>query len=234
MFSRTRTIVPAAALLTGGLICAGCSTSADKEKEAQATVEALPSLPQADIANLKPVSDQQQLATSESLRIAPAPPPEGAAHPNCAADEIESDYTAKVSYPVTVCSVLSVVVGTITTTVGTTQPTHKLEASVLSPEQLAALGVAQPAGQVFWCRQSKGPWQGSLTSDHTCSGTCDLQNVLTLTNTPNVITFHWTGSIQVHPGLNFDFVGAPKLVDTANLGKCHPQNEKPGATGKGK
>jgi hypothetical protein len=233
MFHQTRHIVPAFVMLAGGLIYTGCSSGGNKESMSRATVEALPSLPQADIAKLQPVPDQQQLATSEIKRAVPQPSPEeDVAHPNCAADEIEFDYTAKVSYPVTVCTSLDVVVGVFSG--GPITPTHKLEASALSPEQLAAFGSTTPKETIFWCHQSKGPWQATLNSDHACSGTCDTQNVLTLTNTPNIITFHWTGAINPPPSIfNFQYVGQPKLVDKADLGKCHPQNEKPGADRKG-
>jgi hypothetical protein len=223
MASKTHHFVPALVLMAGGILWIGCNSN-DNSKNAAATAAALPPLPQEDIALLRPVLDQQMLATRNIHVDVQPPPPEGAAHPNCTADDVETDYSAQVSYPVTVCTSLGVVVGTLGGV--NAPPTHKLEASALTPAQLAAFGTTTPQETIFWCRQSKGPWQGFLTTEHACSGTCNAQNTLTLTNTPNTITFHWQGSVEAHPN-QFSFVGIPKLEGTVDWGKCHPENITP-------
>ena len=223
MFRKTQHVVTALALALGSPFWIGCS--GDKDKDQAATAASLPALSQDDVAKLKPVPHQQLLATSE-VQLAPnAAPDDGIAHPDCAADDIETDYSAEVLYPITVCTVLSGGIGVFTP--GDATPTHKLDPSALSSEQQAAFSNPQT---IYWCRQSKGPWQGQLSSEHGCAGTCNTQNRLTLTNTPNLVVFSWVGAITAHPTA-FQFDGNPKMLGTVDFGRCHPENAKPSGAG---
>ena len=209
--------------------CLGCGRSAvdrvrSKKPSEQEVTASLPELPQADLAKLKQVPRTQILATSEVQLPAPAPPEsESAVHPNCAADASEIDYSAEVNYPITVCNPPNgVPVGTIP---GPSAPTHKLDSSKLSAEQKAVAGQSATA-QLWWCHQHNGPWQAYLSSVRGCSGVCGPQNVLTLTNAPNLVTFHWAGSPgEVPPGAPFTYASKPAaLGPPIDEGRCHAQN----------
>ena len=228
MVRKTSHVIALFMLVLSSLFWIGCTGDQDKDLHAKAA--SLPVLPQEDVAKLKPVPREQMLATSEVHLASDVAPDGGIAHPNCTTDEVETDYSAEVFYPMTVCTVLSGGIGKFTS--GDAAPTHKLDYAALSPEQQAAFGNPQPLpGTIYWCRQSKGPWQGALSSDHLCSGTCDTQNRLTLTNAPNLVIFTWTGEIQNHPSY-FEFDGALKLLGTAILDRCHPDTQPHAAMNK--
>jgi hypothetical protein len=216
-------VIAASVLALGSLFWIGCN--GDKEKEQPVNVSSLPDLPQEDAAKLKAVPDQPMLATSEVHLLPNALPDNAAVHPNCAAHDVETDYNAKVSYPITVCTFpVGVPTGTGVFSPNFGAPTNKLENAKLSAEQR---GAVPSSPELFWCRTSRGPWQGYLRSEHGCAGTCDTQNKLTLTNTPNLVEFDWVGLVTSHPP-GFDFVGKLDLIGTVDNGPCHPQNALPG------
>jgi len=218
MFRKIYPHVVTASMLAFGSVVFWIGCQSDKDKE-QATTASLPALPQEDVAKLKVVPDQQMLATSE-VHLIPNAVPDNAVHPNCAAHDVEIDYGAKVSYPITVCRFPVVGTGTGVFSPGSGEPTHKLESGRLSAEQRAGL---QQTPELFWCSTSKGPWQGYLRSEHGCSGTCDTQNKLTLTNVPYLVEFDWIGAITSHPP-SFEFVGKLEGLGTVDNGPCHPEN----------
>jgi hypothetical protein len=199
-----------------------CWHLADKDKEQSINVALLPDLPQEDAAKLKAVPDQQILATSE-IHLLPNAVPDNAVHPNCTAHDVEMDYNAKVSYPITICTFpVGAPVGTIGSPSFAT-PTNKLDNSRLSAEQRGALSTSNG---VFGCVKRNGPWQGYLRSEHGSAGTCDAQNKLTLTNVPNLVEFEWIGAVTNHPA-SFEFVGRLEPIGTVDNGPCHPENALP-------
>jgi len=230
MFRKIGHVLTSLALLSGALFWSGCT---DKERDTAAVSASLPALPQEEIAKLKPVPNRQMLATSE-VKMAPnAAPAEGFVHPNCAADDIETDYSAEVLYAVTVCTPIIVVSGGTGVfspgEMGPVQPTHKVDFSALSAEQQGAFTDPKGSnGTIYWCKQKKGPWQGHLSSEHACIGLCSTQNTLTLTNTPNLVTFQWVGSVQDHPTA-FEYQGKLTSLGTVDWGRCHPDNARPHA-----
>jgi hypothetical protein len=210
-------IVATVALALSGLSLVGCGAKTKSEQEITAS---LPDLPQTEVAKMKPVPHTQMLATSEVQRLT-GPPPEPAVHPDCAANAIESDCSAEVSYPITVCTFPS---GVITGTFpgGPLEPTQKLDITRLSAEQKAVAG--QSTQSVFWCKVHTGPWQAFLSSTKGCGGTCATDNILTLTSAPNLVVFQWYGSIiDDHPQV-FQYVGKLNLLGTTNVDKCHAEN----------
>jgi len=242
MLSRTCHVVPALVLLASGFLGIGCNSgSSDNSKNAAnaaATVAALPALPQEDAALLRPVLDQQGVLATREIHLDVQPPPEGPAQRSCTADDVETEYSVAVLHPVTFCTTQSPADGNLTTqgeVNGNLQKvhgpaTHKLEISALSPAQLAAFGGTAPTAALS-CHQSKGPWQGMLTSGQACSGTCIPQNTLTLTNTPNTITFHWEGTIDAHPSV-FQFQGVPTPEGTVDWSRCENVKSKTAQKGK--
>jgi hypothetical protein len=228
MFPKAHHVLTVFVPVLGSLRAIGCR----REKDQSAMTAPLPALPQADVAKLKPVEGRQMLATGE-VQIAPnAAPDEEAVHPDCAADEIETDYSVKVLYPVTVCQ--NIGGGGFGTSVpDDAAPNYKVDRSALSSEQQSAFANPQASPAVYVCYQSKGPWQGSLASVHACAGTCNTQNRLTLTNTPNQIIFTWVGAVLTHPSY-FQFDGKLTLLGTVDYGRCHPENIRSRATGRKK
>jgi len=214
---------PAATTVVLALAALSWIACGQKKPTEQETTAALPDLPQTEIAKLMPVPHSQMLATSE-VQQPPTAPPETAIHPDCAANASETDYTAEVNYPITVCTFPNGPSVPIGTTEGPSAATHKLNTSNLSAQQKAATGQSSQA-IIWWCHQDKGPWQGYLTSERGCSGVCAPQNVLTLTNAPNLVTFHWAGSVVDPSGAPFTYASKPVAVGPpVDEGRCHAQN----------
>jgi len=218
-FNNHKAATAACALALSFIFWIGCGSKKPNEQE---TTAALPPLPSAEVAKLKPVPHRNMLATSEVLSPA-TPPPETAIHPACAANGSETDYTVEVKYGVGVCTTpggFPSVPYSGAITQSNFAPTHKLEATTLSDEQKA---VFQPPLGGVWCYIDSGPWQGYITSTRGCSGSCSPDNVLTLTNAPNLVVISWYGSVFDHPA-GFDYVSSPKSQGTADQGRCHAQN----------
>jgi len=202
-----------------GLCLLGCGEkrSTDEEKAA-----ALPDLPQSDVDKLKPVPNTHLLATSQVQR-APKPtattPP-----PPCIADSIETDYTAQISYPITVCRPLFGLPANDAQAqfyIDSQGPTSKVENSKLPSELQAIAGNAPSARLPIWvCRTDKGPWQGYLTSTYLCIDSCTPVDSLVLTNAPNLYAWSWHGALGQHPP-DFQFVGTPVQIDKIDYGRCH-------------
>jgi hypothetical protein len=191
----------------------------------QVKVASLPDLPQADVDKLKVVPNTRVLATSQVQRrsspsgVTTPPPP-------CEADARETDYTAQVSFPITVCHSIAVegeaIAGYYIERQG---PTSRVANSRLSPELQSIAGTAPGAGvnNAWWvCRSDKGPWQGWLAEQHLCTLTCKTLFSLVLTNTPNPVEFSWDGSLGNHLfDPDFQFVGQLVNLGTTDLGSCH-------------
>ena len=211
-----------------GMLWSGCNNSKTKVQE---TVEALPELPAADVANLKAVPNTKTLATSV-LKRSPRPVP-AKIQPACAIDDVTFTYSVEVEYPVTVCIPLNIPsTGTATGVyTGGLTPTHKLDNSKL-PQDLQSLATgsqnsasSQPP-TIWQCRQDKGPWQGSLTSEKGCTDNCATDNILTLLNTPNLVKIEWYGTIFDDKPPDVTFVGGLHQIDVER-DRCHPQNVAP-------
>jgi hypothetical protein len=206
----------------------GPKQSTDQEK-----VASLPDLPQADVDKLKAVPNTHVLATSRAqARTSPSPvttPP-----PPCEADAREIDYTAEVSYPITVCRSIAVegeaIAGYYIERQG---PTSRVANSKLPPELQSLAGNAPGAGvnTAWWvCRTGKGPWQGWLAEQHLCTITCETLFSLVLTNAPNPVEFPWDTSLGNHHfDPDFQFVGQLVNLGTTDLGSCHTPPPPPPA-----
>jgi hypothetical protein len=110
------------------------------------------------------------------------------------------------------------------------QPTHKLHLSNLPPDarvQIAGGPRQLGSDELSWlsCSTNSGPWQGQLSSEFGCIGTCSPIDTLILLNTPNEVEWTWSGSIENHqPG--FEFATAPKLMEKDDLGSCYVPKSK--------
>jgi hypothetical protein len=215
-------------LLLGITLWSGCNNSKSKEGQPneETSVTALPELPAADAALLKPVPNSKLLATTV-LKRSPKPAP-GTIHPDCAAYDVTTTYNIQVKYPVTVCTLLGVPDNGVGSGVFTqlAAPTHKLDNAKLPQDQqafAASLSNSASLSSVWRCRQDSGPWQGNLVSEKGCINNCATDNLLTLLNTPNLIQFEWYGSIISDKPPDFQFVGQPQQVDVERE-VCHPQN----------
>ncbi len=222
--TRRMSYVAALALLLTGMSWTGCSSNKNKEQE---SVASLPELPSADVATLKAVPNSKMLATSVIKRV-PRPEAPPKIQPACQADDVTTNYSVEVKYPVTVCIPLNIPsTGTVTGQYpGGLTPTHKLDTSKL-PQDLQSLASNSPnsaSPETLWkCKKDEGPWQGSLDSEKSCSGTCETDNRLTLLNTPNVVEVEWYGSIIGDKPPIVQFVGQLHLNDTTRE-MCHSQN----------
>jgi hypothetical protein len=212
--------VAALAFVLCSLLWTGCKSEKDREQEITAS---LPEVPEADVAKLKVVPHNQMLATSE-VRLSPNAPPDTGIHPDCTTDDVETDFNAEVTYAVFFCGISGgtgvISVGTGVFSPSSRTPTHKVEVAKLSKEQRAVF-TTPPGG--IWSWADSGPWQGVLRRENSCSETCNVQNTLSLTNTPNPVTIEWDGQINDHPNL-FEFVGKLQSLGTTDFGRCHSQN----------
>jgi hypothetical protein len=178
-------------LALSGLLWTGCGGKDAKEQELAAS---LPELPDADVAKLKPVPNSQLLGTSELQRVRQGGAPQTASTPPCPKDDTILDFSAQVTYPITVCS-FHAAGAMLTESSGLT---HKLSNTSLPAGLKVAAAKQSPSGEIpssLWrfCKKDSGPWQADLSSDHPCSGTCGTYNRLTLTNSPNPVEWDWYG-----------------------------------------
>jgi hypothetical protein len=218
----TRPIVYACVSLC--LTLNGCSH--DKPANQDPALASLPQLPDGDLARLKGVDGKPVLATGGEIQFPAPPPPAGVAAPKCAARAFETDYSGKASYSVFYCGIGGVTgwPTTGTTTTIPLKPSYSIDYSRLSAEQRGVLGT-QPTGGVF-CSVSKGPWSAEIKSQHECSGTCDAQNQMTLTDAPKLVVISWIGALNPPPA-GVEFVGSLKPTGTFDNGPCHPGTQLP-------
>jgi hypothetical protein len=217
------------ALVTVSLIGLCLLACGPKQGTDQGKIASLPDLPQADVDKLKLVPNTHFLATSQVQRPS-NPPPVAGPPPPCPADSTETDYTAQVLYPITVCR--SLVLATEETAgsyaefyIDRLGPTSKVANSKL-PTELQGIAGNAPGAQasnLWWaCRTEKGPWQGYLTESHLCVGTCSAVFSLQLTNAPNPMVWAWDLNLDNHNfDPNFQFVGTPVSLGTTDYGSCH-------------
>ena len=211
--------MPALVLALSSLLLIGCGGNKGKDQE---VVASLPDLPQADVAKLRAVPHTHLLATSEVQR-APSPPPVNGPPPPCPKDWSTAYFDAEVKYPITVCRLNVADPGDLAGIFIERGPTNKLDNSKLPPD-LQATSASQPQTtgrlNVFWtCRTERGPWQGQLTSDRDCVGSCSPLNSLVLTNAPNTVTWQWFGRIDQHPS-DFEFAGPLVSQGVDDFGSC--------------
>jgi len=212
------------ALAVTTLLLSGCGNT-----KRENTLAALPDLPESYLTNLKPVPNRRLLATSQFQGHLTSAAVQGPPPPPCTRDETIDYYSAEVHYPITTC-VMPGDLGAFPpvdqgpTGFGGFFPQFKLENERL-PRGLRAdeSGKSQVAAgtkRFFWfCSTNYGPWQGELTVERNCVGNCSPGNDLTLTDTPNPVSFLWLGAISQHPNV-FQFEGQPTLQDHEDLGQC--------------
>jgi hypothetical protein len=98
-----------------------------------------------------------------------------------------------------------------------------LDTSKLAAEQ-RVVADGKTLGPGFSCGVHHGPWQAFLSSTKGCGGTCATDNILTLTNAPNLVLFEWYGSpVEDHPPV-FQYVGKLNLLGITHVQKCHGEN----------
>ena len=218
-----RAVVP---LVLSGLLWIGCGEKIDKNQELAAS---LPELPQSDMVKLKPVPNSHLLATSE-LHVVPAKRPASATPPRlCSVDDTILDFNVQVTYPITVCSSIGGDLGEGPENFRQSRaPTYRLDGSrlPLDPDAIVSKqlhltgGLATP---LWWCRTDTGPWQGHLSSERQCTGSCDSYNKLILTNAPNLVEWDWYGAVTAGPS-DLQFAGLLEELGKRDLGRCYAKN----------
>lgn len=209
-------------LALGVLWVWGCGGRANRNDNLS---EALPELPQADAQKLKPVPHSHLLATS-FVQLAPDTKTEKASvpPPPCPADQSITYYTVEVSYRVTICrSILPGGSDAVASFPVVREPRYKLSSSSLPLDAATERPPIPPFNLL--CSADSGPWQGALSSERTCIGTCSPVNALVLINTPNLIEVGWNGSIDaLPPGFAYD--STPNETSKTDLGSCHAPKRK--------
>ena len=203
------------ALAASALLLLSCTTRKDPS--------ALPDLPQSDVQKLQLVPNTDLLAT-RSVQPPPAVPPAPTEPPPpCTADDIITYYTVEADYPVTVCQPFTEAEDLSASFLAVRDPTNKVLTSSLSPDVQSVVNKIRWAGgtvATMWsCRTKSGPWEGSLSSEHSCFGMCTLLNTLNL-STPNPVSWSWYGSPKdLPPGVQY--VHPPVYSTQTDLGSCH-------------